>query len=164
MGGGTRSPSTPKSKTLDLQWVPLKDHPVFKSTGGGAASIGSGNIAAWDAASSRLYLWDPRSRHIHRLSLRFAGEDADEVEDGDVVLAASPSEVLMPDKEIRSVVDRISLNDDGSSLVIYGRNCVYFMNLYEKASSNGSVITYRYEDLKLLSYLFYRNPKFGNLG
>ncbi|ONK77958.1 uncharacterized protein A4U43_C02F12710 [Asparagus officinalis] len=149
MGGGARPPSTPKSKALELQWVPLKDHPVFKSTGGRRAPLRCAaaqpaNIAAWGRRLHPASTCGTRaSRHIHRLSLRFAGEDADEVEDGDVVLAASPSEVLMPDKEIKSVVDRISLNEDGSSLVIYGRNCVYFMNLYEKASSNGSVITYR---------------------
>lgn len=152
MGGGARSPfssysPTSKPKTLDLQWVPLQNHPVFNSRRGGSSyATCGGNLAAWDAAASRLFSWDPHSRHLHRLSLRFSSDDGDSGEaKDDAILAAVPSEVLTPDIPIKSPVDRILLNADGSSLLLAGPNCVYFVNLYEKASSsNGGGISYRY--------------------
>lgn len=60
------------------QWVPLDKHLFFSSADGGVGTREplndyprSSNLLSWDANSSRLYVWDPLSQTVLRLSLRF---------------------------------------------------------------------------------------------
>lgn len=83
-----RSP-TPK---LDVDWVPLKSHPVFTAAtaagvdNGGSVSPPLRNLLVWDGAS-RLYFWDSTKLCLHRISIRLGEPEPSSV------LAASPSKV-----------------------------------------------------------------------
>lgn len=83
---------TPK---LDVDWVPLKSHPVFTastSSAAAAADYGSSvspplrNLLASDG-NSRLYFWDSTKLCLHRISIRLGEPESTSV------LAAAPSKV-----------------------------------------------------------------------
>jgi len=84
----TKLRPTPKRAYSPAQWVPLNSHPVFsrRDSGGGGA-------AAWDAAASRLYAWDPSACGAHRIGVRTRDPDAENGEVDVAVEAAVPSEV-----------------------------------------------------------------------
>lgn len=86
---------TPKE---EVQWVALKDHPVFcpdasssfppvAANKNGILSRFPRNLIAWDGAS-RLYFWDSARKCLHRISLRLGEPEPTSV------LAAFPSKVL----------------------------------------------------------------------
>lgn len=143
--GGSPGVYSGSPKKPVVEWVPLQMHPVF-STPRSSSSLPSGssssNLAAWDAASSRFYLWDPDARCLHRLSLRFRDPDPSSSAAA-VVEAASPSEILVPAIQIQYVVHHISLNIDGSSLLLAGSNNVGLMYLYGGTSTNDHTVTCR---------------------
>ncbi|XP_042456339.1 nuclear pore complex protein NUP88-like [Zingiber officinale] len=121
------------------QWVPLGKHRFFSSVDGGGSSTGeslnhyprSSNLLSWDADSSRLYVWDPLSQSVLRLSLRF--RDPEPPSSLSAVLeAAIPFEVLASDIQIEDKVDHISLNIDGSLLLLSGSNNVRIMHINDK--------------------------------
>ncbi|KAI4306455.1 hypothetical protein L6164_029730 [Bauhinia variegata] len=116
---------TPKE---EVEWVPLQKHPVFTATKA-ALDGGSGfrNLAACDG-TSRLYFWDSRSNGLHRLSLRLGEPHPTSV------LAASPSKVLQADVELSFAVHKISINRNGSALLICGSERVCVMYLYGRTS------------------------------
>lgn len=83
-----QSPSSaPKD---DVEWIPLRNHPVFSSATGSAQDSFSSpmtrNLLAWDGAS-RLYFWDSDKLCLHRISVRLGDPEPTSV------LAASPSKV-----------------------------------------------------------------------
>ncbi|XP_072969396.1 nuclear pore complex protein NUP88 [Typha angustifolia] len=158
--------SSRERKKNPLEWVPLPKHPVFanrspnlnlspkalpSSPSGFRSQIGGGgdgssNLAAWDPSASRFYLWDPNSRCVHRLSLRFRdlGADSSSSSPDDVVVeAAVPSEKLMPDIQLPSPVRHVSLNLDGSSLLLAGSDSLSLIYIYERTSATGDTIICR---------------------
>ncbi|WOL01647.1 hypothetical protein Cni_G10364 [Canna indica] len=138
--GGSPSPSSASAKRTPVDWVPLDRHPVFNGRYSGSESPRdsrrSRNLLAWDAASSRLYAWDPLARCVIRLSLRFCEPDSLSPSSSSAVLeAAIPSEALVSDIQIESVVDYISLNVDGSSLLLASSDSLIVMYIYKKTSA-----------------------------
>ncbi|XP_065012085.1 nuclear pore complex protein NUP88-like [Musa acuminata AAA Group] len=135
-------PSVDSAKRSPLQWVPLDKHPFFSSTQSSGKSPRdsrrNSNLLAWDAASSLLYAWDPVARCVLRLSLRFRDADPhfspSSSPSSAVLEAAIPPEVLMPDFQMESVVDQISLNVDGSLLLLVGSDSLRVMYLSKKTS------------------------------
>ncbi|KAG6735029.1 hypothetical protein I3842_01G299900 [Carya illinoinensis] len=125
---------TPKD---EVQWVPLHNHPVFTSTVA-HASIASfpGNLVAWDGAS-RLYFWDSHKNCLRRISIRLGEPEPTSV------LAASPSKVLQADMELNFVVHKISINRNGSALLLAGSERLYIMYLYGHNSSEENTIICR---------------------
>ncbi|XP_021769174.1 nuclear pore complex protein NUP88-like [Chenopodium quinoa] len=132
------SSSTPTDK--QLQWLPLQDHPVFSSFaafGGGVSSPENRfamNLMAWDG-SSRIYYWDSEKDCLHRLSVRLGEPEPTSV------AAASPSKVLQTDIELDYHVTKISINRNGSALLLAGSDCICVMYLYGCTSAkDGSSI------------------------
>lgn len=84
---------SPRRAYAAAQWVALPSHPAFSRGDGGEGLGGGGGGAAWDASASRLYVWDPSARGVHRICVRVrdaeAGKDGEDV----AVEAAVPSEV-----------------------------------------------------------------------
>ncbi|KAA3481992.1 nuclear pore complex protein NUP88 [Gossypium australe] len=129
---------TPKE---DVQWVPLQTHPVFTTTadGGGTAATASAsaggvrNLLAWDGAS-RLYYWDSNQQCLHRISIRLGEPDPTSV------VASSPSKVLRADKELNFVVNKISINRNGSALLLAGSDdlCVMTVSIGSQVYSSDS--------------------------
>ncbi|CAM8965005.1 unnamed protein product [Rhodiola kirilowii] len=121
----------------DVQWVPLDKHPVFTST---AAEVEVGrkakNLLAWDGAS-RLYLWDDKNQCLHRISIRLGEPEPSSV------LAASPSKVLEVDVRLDFEVDRISINRNGSAILLAGSGGLRVMYLYGHSSSDDQTIICR---------------------
>ncbi|XP_008787622.1 nuclear pore complex protein NUP88 [Phoenix dactylifera] len=136
----TKKASTPQA----VEWVALQKHPVFSGPRctPTESSGRSGNLAAWDASSSRLYLWDPEARCLHRLSLRFRDPQPDS-SSSVFAEAAVPSELLLPDIQIQFVVNYISLNIDGSSLLFVGSGSLSLMYLFERTYKNDNTFTCR---------------------
>ncbi|TYG51960.1 hypothetical protein ES288_D10G303100v1 [Gossypium darwinii] len=137
----SRRSLTPKE---DFQWVPLQTHPVFTTTadGGGTAATASAsaggvrNLLAWDGAS-RLYYWDSNQQCLHRISIRLGEPDPTSV------VAASPSKVLRADKELNFVVNKISINRNGSALLLAGLDDLCVMYLYGRSSTKENAIVCR---------------------
>ncbi|MBA0571432.1 hypothetical protein Golob_005007 [Gossypium lobatum] len=137
----SRRSLTPKE---DVQWVPLQTHPVFTTTadGGGTAATASAsaggvrNLLAWDGAS-RLYFWDSNQQCLHRISIRLGEPDPTSV------VAASPSKVLRADKELNFVVNKISINRNGSALLLAGSDDLCVMYLYGRSSTKENAIVCR---------------------
>ncbi|KAL5568557.1 hypothetical protein UlMin_025132 [Ulmus minor] len=130
--------STPKN---DVEWVPLKNHPVFTSAPTGSAPRFTSdraptNLLAWDGAS-RLYFWDSDDLCLHRISIRLGEPEPTSV------LAASPSKVLRPDVGINFDVDRISINRNGSAMLLAGTDGLCVMYLYGRASSKENSVICR---------------------
>ncbi|CAL0334886.1 unnamed protein product [Lupinus luteus] len=121
----THSPLTPN--TDQLQWLPLPQHPLFTSTTLPTASSATKNLFAWDGAS-RLYFWDSVNTCLHRLSLRLGDPDPTSV------LAASPSKVLQIDTELNFDVQKISINRNGTAMLLFGSERLCVMYLYGRAS------------------------------
>ncbi|XP_057429072.1 nuclear pore complex protein NUP88 [Lotus japonicus] len=126
----TRSP-TPKE---EVEWVPLPDHPVFTATSHDASSSSSSataavsrNLLAWDGAS-RLYFWDTDDNCLHRLTLRLGDPDPTSV------LAASPSKVLQADVVPDFDVQKISINRNGTAMLLSGSERLCVMYLYGRTS------------------------------
>ncbi|KAK2634980.1 hypothetical protein Ddye_029772 [Dipteronia dyeriana] len=118
---------TPKE---EVKWLPLQNHPVFSSSAaddgsrnGGGAGGASRNLVAWDGAS-RLYYWNSIKRCLHRISIRLGEPDPTSI------IAASPSKVLQADVKLNIEVDRISINRNGSALLLSGPDGLYVMYLY----------------------------------
>ncbi|KAE8717746.1 Nuclear pore complex protein NUP88 [Hibiscus syriacus] len=136
----SRRSSTPKE---ELHWVPLQNHPVFTSAEGGATiatvsalTRGIKNLLAWDGAS-RLYYWDSNKQCLHRISTRLGEPDPTSV------VAASPSKVLRADKELNFVVNKISINRNGSALLLAGSDDLCIMFLYGRSSTKDNAIICR---------------------
>ncbi|QCD98580.1 nuclear pore complex protein NUP88 isoform X1 [Vigna unguiculata] len=122
------SPSRSQTPKDEVEWVPLPKHPLFTAHGGATVS-GYRNILAWDGAS-RLYFWDTNSRILHRLSLRLGDPDPSSV------LASSPSKVLQADAELDFDVHKISVNRNGTAILLFGSERLSVMYLYGRASKN----------------------------
>ncbi|GMI87256.1 EMBRYO DEFECTIVE 2789, MODIFIER OF SNC1,7 [Hibiscus trionum] len=138
--GDSRRSLTPKD---ELQWVPLQNHPVFTSADGGdttAAASASArdvkNLLSWDGAS-RLYYWDSNTQCLHRISIRLGEPDPTSV------VAASPSKVLRADEELNFVVNKISINRNGSALLLAGSHDLCVMYLYGRSSTKDNTIICR---------------------
>ncbi|XP_057980094.1 nuclear pore complex protein NUP88 [Malania oleifera] len=136
------TPSTPKD---DVEWLPLQDHPLFTSTaptsGDGGASITPAsrahrNVLAWDGASC-LFFWDGTKQCLHRISVRLGDPDPTSV------LAASPSKVLQADVKLNFVVNNISVNRNGSALLLVSSGTVHVMYLYGRTSKKDNAIICR---------------------
>lgn len=126
--------STPKN---DVEWVPLDNHPVFTSSATDSTSDRSPtNLLAWDGAS-RLYFWDCNQLCLHRISVRLGEPEPTSV------LAASPSKVLRPDVKIEFEVHKISINRNGSALLLAGSDALCVMYLYGRASSTDNAMICR---------------------
>ncbi|KAL5216333.1 hypothetical protein ABZP36_007734 [Zizania latifolia] len=130
---------SPKRTYTPAQWVLLPSHPVFPRGGGGEGGGG----AAWDAAASRLYVWDPSARGVHRICVRIrnaeSGKDGEDV----AVEAAVPSEMLMPETDLGYKVTHMSLNTDGSSLLLAGSYNISVLHVHERVSEDGDTIICR---------------------
>ncbi|KAL6326443.1 hypothetical protein AAG906_008305 [Vitis piasezkii] len=134
------SPATPKE---EVQWLPLQNHPIFTTATATAASTGhpsahrtARNLMAWDGAS-RLYFWDSVKKCLHRISIRLGEPDPTSV------LADSPSKVLQADVQLNFVVDRISINRNGSALLLAGSDGLCIMYLYGRTSTTDNTIICR---------------------
>ncbi|KAH7839365.1 hypothetical protein Vadar_003240 [Vaccinium darrowii] len=124
------APSLSSNPELDeVKWLPLQNHPVFSSTTASCASVNSStfrmptNFLAWDG-SSRLYFWDPDKQCLHRISIRLGDPDPSSV------LAASPSKVLRADVRLKFVVSKVSINRNGSALLLAGPDGLSVVYLY----------------------------------
>lgn len=91
---------------------------------------------AWDGAS-RLYFWDSVKKCLHRISIRLGEPDPTSV------LADSPSKVLQADVQLNFVVDRISINRNGSALLLAGSDGLCIMYLYGRTSTTDNTIICR---------------------
>ncbi|XP_061376582.1 nuclear pore complex protein NUP88 isoform X2 [Gastrolobium bilobum] len=121
-------PSRSQTPKDEVEWVPLPKHPLFTATaGGGSAATGAGNLLAWDGAS-RLYFWDSNNNFLHRLSLRLG--DPDPIS----VFAASPSKVLQADVSPTFDVQKISINRNGTAMLLSGSERLSVMYLYGRTS------------------------------
>ncbi|KAJ9683810.1 hypothetical protein PVL29_016350 [Vitis rotundifolia] len=136
------SPATPKE---EVQWLPLQNHPIFTTTTATATAASTGhpsahrtarNLMAWDGAS-RLYFWDSEKKCLHRISIRLGEPDPTSV------LADSPSKVLQADVQLNFVVDRISINRNGSALLLAGSDGLCIMYLYGRTSTTDNTIICR---------------------
>ncbi|CAK8566502.1 unnamed protein product [Lathyrus sativus] len=118
--------STPKD---ELEWLPLPKHPLFTTTTTSHDATGnvSRNLLAWDGAN-RLYFWDSHKNYLHRLSLRLGDPDPTSV------LAASPSKVLQTDVVLDFDVHKISINRNGTAILLFGSERLCVMYLYGRTS------------------------------
>lgn len=131
-GRQSLTPSSPATPAEDVQWLPLQNHPLFTSTNGGSAASSSSsemvkNLFAWDGAS-RLYFWDSRNRCLHRISIRLGEPDPG------FILAAAPSKVLQADVQLDFEIHKISINMNGSAVLLSGLEGLYIMYLYGRTS------------------------------
>ncbi|KGN50650.1 nuclear pore complex protein NUP88 [Cucumis sativus] len=134
---------TPKR---DVDWLPLKTHPIFTPTSTSSSSSSGHdygvsvspplrNLLASDGAS-RLYFWDSTKLCLHRISIRLGEPEPTSV------LAASPSKVLQPDVQLDFVVQKISINQNGSALALVGSGglCIMYLYGHSSTSDNNTVI------------------------
>ncbi|VVB13360.1 unnamed protein product [Arabis nemorensis] len=126
----SRRSSTPKEAA---RWVPLQSHPVFASLPSSQDDSAvpqrfPRNFMAWDG-DSRLYFWDSKRYLLHRLSLRLGEPEPISV------LAAVPSKVLQPDVQLTFAVNKISINNSGSAVLLAGSDGVCVMYLFGRASA-----------------------------
>ncbi|XP_008233748.1 PREDICTED: nuclear pore complex protein NUP88 [Prunus mume] len=124
---------SPTPKRDEVEWVPLQNHPVFFPATGPVrdptAARPLRNLLAWDGAS-RLYFWDSDKLCLHRISIRLGEPDPTSV------LAASPSKVLQADVNPDFAVQKISINRNGSALLLSGSGGLCVMYLYYGRTSN----------------------------
>ncbi|RLM74468.1 nuclear pore complex protein NUP88 [Panicum miliaceum] len=130
---------TPKRAYAPSQWVPLSSHPDFSRRDG----EGGGGAAAWDATASRLYAWDPSACGAHRIGVRIRDPEAENDGEEVAVEAAVPSEMLMPETDLGYVVTHVSLNTDGSSLLLVGSHNLSVLYVHERVSEDGDTIVCR---------------------
>jgi nuclear pore complex protein Nup88 len=69
-----------------------------------------------------------------------AGKDGDDV----AVEAAVPSEMLMPETDLGYKVTHLSLNTDGSSLLLAGSHNISILYVHERVSEDGDKVICRY--------------------
>ncbi|KAH8501416.1 hypothetical protein H0E87_016282 [Populus deltoides] len=129
----SRKSLTPKE---DIQWVPLQNHPLFASSDEDTAPRSPSNLLAWDGAS-RFYYWDSNLRCLHRISIRLGDPEPS------TVLAASLSKVLQTDAEINFEVNKISINRNGSAMLLSGTNGLCVMYLYGRSFGKDNAIVCR---------------------
>ncbi|KAK9124483.1 hypothetical protein Sjap_014085 [Stephania japonica] len=130
-----RSPTTTATPNHETEWIPLHNHPVFAATpAASAAARTRTNLLAWDG-DSRLYFWDSTNNLLHRLRIRLADPDPDPS-----VLASSLTKVLLPDGGIDFAVNAISINRNGSALLISGSEGLRVMYLFGKTSAKDNAI------------------------
>ncbi|KAG6765438.1 hypothetical protein POTOM_029480 [Populus tomentosa] len=129
----SRKSLTPKE---DIQWVPLQNHPLFASSDEDTAPQSPSNLLAWDGAS-RIYYWDSNLRCLHRISIRLGDPEPSSV------LAASLSKVLQTDAEINFEVNKISINRNGSAMLLSGTNGLCVMYLYGRSFGKDNAIVCR---------------------
>ncbi|KAA8534077.1 hypothetical protein F0562_031730 [Nyssa sinensis] len=134
------SSSTPKDQ---VEWLPLQNHPVFTTSisGDDGAAHSSEcqmprNLMAWDGGT-RLYFWDSNRQCLHRISTRLGEPDPSSV------LAASPSKVLQTDVQLSFAVSKISINRNGSAILLAGWNGLCVMYLYGHTSTKDNTIICR---------------------
>lgn len=133
------TPPTPKE---EVEWLPLQNHPVFTTTNGDNATPHQSihetarNLMAWDRAS-RLYFWDSDKQCLHRISIRLGEPDSSSI------LAASPSKVLHADIDLDFAVNKISINRNGSAILLTGSDGLYIMYLYGRNSTKSDAIICR---------------------
>ncbi|CAK7325851.1 unnamed protein product [Dovyalis caffra] len=147
-----RKSPTPKE---DIQWVPLQNHPLFTSSAstspeGDGSPQPPSNLLAWDGAS-RLYYWDSNLRCLHRISIRLGDPEPSSV------LAALPSKVLHTDVEVNFKVNKISINRNGSALLLSGANGLCVMYLYGRSSDKDNSIICRTVSIGSQIYFNERN-------
>ncbi|XP_050209533.1 nuclear pore complex protein NUP88 [Mercurialis annua] len=130
------SPSPHKSPTpqQDTHWIPLTSHPLFTATTTADAPPPRSDLLAYDT-SSRLYYWDSTKKCLHRISIRLGDPEPTSV------LAATPSKVLQTDVEVDFSVSKISINRNGTALVLAGSDGLCVMFLYGKNSSRKENVT-----------------------
>ncbi|KAI4372937.1 hypothetical protein MLD38_011116 [Melastoma candidum] len=131
--------SPPRRRKEEVEWVSLQSHPIFASCPPGVRNGGgfpptARNLLSWDHHSSRVYFWDDYERCVHRVSVRFGEPDPSSI------LAASPSKMLRPDVEVDSIIDRVSINKKGSSLILVGSNAVYVMHLCGSSAKDDAIV------------------------
>ncbi|KAJ8764091.1 hypothetical protein K2173_004994 [Erythroxylum novogranatense] len=142
---------TPKG----VEWVPLQEHPIFAAATGGfvdgeAAATGfPTNLVAWDGAS-RLYYWDSNNRCLRRISIRLGEREPT------CVLAASPSKVLLADMQIDFLINKISINRNGSALLLSGLDGLCVMYLYGRSTTTDNTIVCR--TITVGSRIFFNEP------
>lgn len=161
------SPSRSQTPKDEVEWVPLAKHPLFTAHGGAAVS-GYRNLLAWDGAS-RLYFWDTNSRILHRLSLRLGDPDPSSVlasSPSKVSLSLPLSlcafrcsykrnpvysnslwnlkQVLQADAELDFDVHKISVNRNGTAILLFGSETLSVMYLYGRASKKDVNLICRY--------------------
>jgi nuclear pore complex protein Nup88 len=132
----TSPPSSPTPKEEDLQWLPLQNHPVFAHFSGNADSSGHHfprNLMAWDGAS-RLYFWDTQAQCLHRISIRLGQPDPTSV------IAASPAKVMKTDIQLSFVINKISINKNGSAMLLISPDGISVMYLYGRTSTRQNAI------------------------
>lgn len=129
------SGSTPKA---ELQWLPLQSHPIFSTATISAASAAKTptNLMAWDGAS-RLYVWDSHKKCLHWVSIRLGDPDSDSIS------ACFPSKVLQVDVPVCFDVSKISINRNGSALLLTGQDGLRVIYLYGRASREENTIICR---------------------
>ncbi|CAJ2644041.1 unnamed protein product [Trifolium pratense] len=117
---------TPKE---ELEWLPLPKHPLFTTTTTTTTSSNvTRNLLAFDEINNRLYFWDSNNNRLHRLSLRLGDPDPTSV------LAASPSKVLQTDVVLDFDVNKISINRNGTAILLFGSQRLCVMYLYGRTS------------------------------
>lgn len=126
---------TPKD---EVEWVPLQNHPVFSSSTtedhvSTSATSFPRNLVAWDGAS-RLYFWDSNKHCLHRISIKLGEPEPTSV------LAASPSKVLQADVQLNGVVHKISINRNGSAILLAGSDGLCVMYLYGRTTEQNTII------------------------
>ncbi|KAK6145486.1 hypothetical protein DH2020_022306 [Rehmannia glutinosa] len=136
----TPSPSNSTTKA-ELQWFPLQNHPLFSSATASAPSPASAervppNLMAWDGAS-RLYFWDLNKKCLHRISIRLGEPDPASI------LAVFPSKVLQAKMPLSFEVNKISINRDGSAMLLVGLEGLRVMHLYGHSSPEENTIICR---------------------
>ncbi|XP_074308149.1 nuclear pore complex protein NUP88 [Silene latifolia] len=125
-----RSPHSSSIPKDEVQWVPLQDHPVFSSAVDGEDSSTGRfptNLMAWDGAS-RIYFWDSELACLHRISVRLGDPEPNSV------TAAYPSKVLEADIDLDFVVNKISINKNGSALLLGSSAGIHILYLYGRNS------------------------------
>ncbi|KAK9282957.1 hypothetical protein L1049_011182 [Liquidambar formosana] len=139
---------TPQSPKDEVEWLLLQNHPVFTSTNADDASADGGathqsssyrtirNLMAWDGAS-RLYFWDSDKQCLHRISIRLGEPDSSSV------IAASPSKVLQTDVQLNFTVNKISINRNGSAMLLAGLDGLCIMYLYGRNSAKDNSVICR---------------------
>ncbi|KAI3982067.1 hypothetical protein MKX01_018973 [Papaver californicum] len=149
----TLSPPTitsPPSKE-QVKWIPLQCHPIFTTTTPPLTTTNGGvtNLIAYDKKASWLYLWESHTHSLHRISIRLGDSD-----DPTSVLASSSSKViisvisffyflLQPDVHLSFVVSNISINKNGSALLLFGDHGLCVMYLIGRNSTKDNTIICR---------------------
>ncbi|KAI3988903.1 hypothetical protein MKX01_016474 [Papaver californicum] len=96
------------------------------------------NLIAYDKKASRLYLWESHTHSLHCISVHLGDPD-----DPTSILASSSSKVLQPDVHLSFVVSNISINKNGSALLLSGDHGLCVMYLFGRNSTKDNTIICR---------------------